>query len=256
MRTSEIEAAAALLWDLWQHGEQVEQLPEGLRPASLEEGWAIQRAVDGLAGPAAGWKFAATSPSGQALIGVDRPLLGVLYASTLLDDGAIVAATHMGVVEAEFAFRMARDLWCGDAPFTREAVVASIGAAVAGIEVPETRLSAFPATGAAQMVADVMCARWYVVGPELPVALVELPSTELVLTRNGVVEDRRTGADILGDPVDALVLLANLLAEQGCSLRAGDVVTTGGCAVINGVRGGDVITATYGGTTSVSVRVA
>ena len=40
------QAAADLLWDHWQHGERLPELPEALRPATREEGYAIQALLE------------------------------------------------------------------------------------------------------------------------------------------------------------------------------------------------------------------
>ena len=256
MDEQSVARAASTIGDLWARSAQIPDLPLDIRPATLDEGWAVQRALDARLGPIGGWKLAATSPTGQAMIGVDAPLLGALYASTLLADGATVVPTWMGVVEAEFAFRIRGDLPIRATPFTRHDLLPHIDAALAGLEVPESRLSSYPKTGGPQMVADGMCAAWYVVGSPLPMALADLPATELVIHRNGVAGDRKHGTDILGDPVEALVLLANSLAVKGQHLRDGDIVTTGGCAVITEVVDGDVITATYDGVESVRLTVS
>ena len=68
--------------------------------------------VASAAQPVSGWKIAATSKAGQAHIGVTEPLAGRLFKNFILADGARLPAAplHMKVMEAEFAFRMARDL--------------------------------------------------------------------------------------------------------------------------------------------------
>ena len=51
---------------------------------------------------------------------------------------------------------------------------------------------------------------------------------------------------MLGDPVNALVWLANRLPDQGRELKAGDVVTTGTAAGVAWCEAGDTAVAEFG----------
>lgn len=41
------------------------------------------------------------------------------------------------------------------------------------------------------------------------------------------VQIRGTGAEVLGDPLNALTFLANFLSRQGITLKRGEIVSTG-----------------------------
>src|SRR3954447_16616963 len=113
MNTTEIKRAADLLWRTRLAESRIDALPPDIRPASLADGYAIQEAMLEIAGqPAIGWKIAATSAAGQKHIGVTEPLAGRLFRDFVQVDGARrpIAGNHMRVTEAEFAFKMARDL--------------------------------------------------------------------------------------------------------------------------------------------------
>lgn len=248
MEEAAVQAAAATLWDLWSSGKRLLELPPDQRPHDLDDAWAVQRALDRFAGPRVGWKLASTSPSGQAAIGIDHPLIGVLYERQLVANHSTVPVPSIGIAEGEFAFRIRGDLDCRAAPFTREAVLAHVGSVLPGIEVPDFRIGEYPQMRAPDLVADFMGAGHYLLGaPMLDVELSTLPEVEVAISRNGVEEARGRGADVLGDPCDALVWLANEIAERGEGFRDGDVVTTGGCAYIEAVKPGDEVTATIGG---------
>ena len=62
------------------------------------------------------------------------------------------------------------------------------------------------------------------------------------------------GANVLGDPRIALTWLANELSRHGATLRAGQYVTTGTCAVPLELRPtGESITADYGALGRITV---
>ena len=55
------------------------------------------------------------------------------------------------------------------------------------------------------------------------------------------------GGDIMGHPLEALAWLANLMAERGVGLRAGEFVSLGSIVQTYWVRKGDVVTIDIGG---------
>jgi 2-keto-4-pentenoate hydratase len=63
------------------------------------------------------------------------------------------------------------------------------------------------------------------------------------------------GANVLGDPRDALTWLANHLHRFGAHLRAGEIVTTGTCATPLPLEPGMTVEAEFGPLGSVRVRI-
>lgn len=257
MPTATADEAAALLWRLWANGATVAALPIGSRPASVDEAWEIQRALDSRAGPGAGWKIAGTSAAGQRHIGANGPVVGRLYRRCILDTGAELdaGALAMRSAEPEFAFRIARNIEPAETEFLAPDVLSAIASFHPAIEVPDTRFSDFPGVGIPSLVADAMCAAFLVVGE--PVAhwrLPELRTVNVVMRRNGVEVSAGSGQAVLGDPCGALVWLANELRSRGEMLRAGDVVATGAAAPPVAIAAGDFIEAEFGGRAKVGVR--
>src|SRR5690242_11210657 len=138
MDITRARAASELLVRHWQDGTVLEELPAPLRPADRAEGYLVQAHLEGLSTqPLRGWKIAATSTAGQAHIGVDEPLAGRLLAEMVYPDGATLpfGANRMRVAEAEFAFRMGRDLPPRATPYTVEEVLDAVAALHSAIEV-------------------------------------------------------------------------------------------------------------------------
>ena len=61
------------------------------------------------------------------------------------------------------------------------------------------------------------------------------------------------GANVLGDPRDALAWLVNELSQPELTLAAGQVVTTGTCLVPLAVQSGDHVVADFGAIGTVDV---
>ncbi|WP_237214982.1 2-keto-4-pentenoate hydratase [Falsiroseomonas oryziterrae] len=254
-------AASDLLVRHWRAGTVLAGLPDALRPASRAEGYAIQARLERLsAQPLFGWKIAATSTAGQRHIGVDGPLAGRLLAEMVHRDGATLpfGANRMRVAEAEFAFRMARDLPPRTEPYTQAEVLDAVAALHTAIEVPDSRFADFATAGAAQLVADNACAHLFVLGPEAPASWrgLDLAAHRVTGRVAGKLEREGQGANVLGDPRIALAWLANELSRHGVTLGAGQVVTTGTCLVPMEVAPGDEVSAEYGVLGRVGMRFA
>lgn len=248
---SPITQAARILWNTWQAGGRIEQLSEAVRPTTRQQGYQVQAEVARLSGQAVfGWKIAATSVAGQKHIGVDGPLAGRMLAQRAFDSGAIVplAGNGMLVAEAEFAFRMARDVPPRATPYTQDEVLAAVASLHPSIEIPDSRYRDFVSVGAAQLIADNACACYYVLGPATPFdwRTLDLSNHEVKATVNGELRGEGTGANVLGDPRIALTWMVNEISRVGETLRAGQVVTTGTCVAPVPIRPGDQVEVDFG----------
>jgi 2-keto-4-pentenoate hydratase len=251
MNQSHIEQAAALLWQTRVEQKRIEALPDHLRPRTLAEGYAIQDAMVAVAAqPVSGWKIAATSKAGQTHIGVTEPLAGRLFKNFILQDGARLSAAplHMKVMEAEFAFRMARDLAPRYAVYEQVEVCDAVAALHLAIEVPDARFERFAEIGPAQIVADDAFAAWFLLGPQVHHwRHLDLSVQQVRALRNGALAAEGIGADALGDPRIALTWLANHLAQRGIGVKEGDIVTTGTCITPAAIAPGDQMVAEFAG---------
>jgi len=253
--------ACAMIWRAWRAGEVMDDLPAELKPATRAEGYAIQAHLESCsAAPRAGWKIAATSVAGQTHIGVDGPLAGRLLAERLVGDGATlsIARNHMRVVEPEFAFRFGRDLPARTAPWSQAEVMERVADLHLTLELPDSRFSDFAAVGGPALIADNACARDLVVGPAVTADWrgLDLAAHE-VITRIGTrLERDGIGANVLGDPRDALFWCVNELSALGIGLTAGELITTGTCAVPLAIEPGDRVKADFGVLGEISMVVA
>jgi len=260
MTAADVLEASTLLWDRWTAGQRLSAIPESIRPASRADGYAVQAALERRsAAPLFGWKIAATSVAGQKHINVDGPLAGRLLRERAFDSGASVpfGANHMRVTEAEFAFRMGRDLTPQWGPFSVSEVVAAAASLHPAIEIPDSRYNDFTIVGAAQLIADDACAHYFVLGDAAPQSWRDLDLSAHAVRGEvaGKVERDGVGANVLGDPRIALAWLANELSSLGITLRAGQVVTTGTCLVPLEIATGDHVRMDFGALGRVECRL-
>ncbi len=259
--TRPAESAAAILWQNWQQGSRISELPLDCRPLDRAGGYAAQHEVVRFSGQeVVGWKIAATSAAGQKHIGVDGPLAGPLLANRVLHSGADVPldGNIMLVAEAEFAFKFARALPKRANPYTQADVVAAVGSLHPSIEVPDSRYNDFARVGAPQLIADTACACWFVLGTAAPASWRSrnLVTHAVTARRNGDHAASGSGANVLGDPLIALTWLVNELRTYADGINAGQFVTTGTCVIPVPIKPGDRVRADFGdlGTVAVTLR--
>jgi len=250
--------AADLIWQLWNAGEVIDDLPLDLKPRTRAEGYAIQAQLDELSRrPLFGWKIAATSKAGQEHIGVSGPIAGRILAGRAYEDGAdlVFGENRMRVAEPEFAFRFATALKPRRKDYTVEEVLDAVGSLHPAIEVPDSRFDNFATVGEAQLIADNACAHEFILGPATDAdwRAIDLSQHEATIEAVGGEIHEGIGANVLGDPRDALLWLVQEVTGLGLTIEAGQVVTTGTCAEPLDIEAGDEVIADFGALGDVSV---
>ncbi len=251
MENQAIEEAARTIWTTWHANQRIEELPVEFRPTTRVEAYRVQAQVARLSAQKIfGWKIAATSKAGQQHIGVDGPLAGRLLEKRAFASGATVSLANniMNVIEAEFAFRMARDLPPRKTPYSLDEVVAAVASLHPAIEIPDSRYREFVSVGAPQLIADNACASYFVLGPAVVAEWRQYNLARHVVTAhvNGTLVREGRGENVLGDPRIALTWIANELSSVGDMLRSGETITTGTCIVPAAVAAGDHVIADFG----------
>ena len=128
----------------------------------------------------------------------------------------------MAAAECEFVFKLKSDLAPRKLPYSRDEVLNAVESLHPGLELPDSRFADFAAAGGPQLAADNACTHWMVIGEPTDAdwRSVDLSQHKTYLRVDGVIATQGTGADVLGDPRDALTWLANNTNAQGDFLRS------------------------------------
>ncbi len=248
----DIDAAARALVDARRTGTRLDALPEGARPGSEAEAYAVQDAIAKTLGPVAGWKVGAPGPTAT-------PARAFLHADTIFVETDELPASLFHVIgaEAEIAYRFGRDLPPEAGPYDREAVLAAVATMHPAIEIADTRFTVFGAVDAHSQRADQQNHGVLVIGPGLTDWRSLDPVTQPVrLTIDGSVLHDHIGGNSAVDPVRLLVWLANEGARSLGGIKAGQVVTTGSCTGTDFVAAPTRIVAEFPGLGSVALAIA
>jgi 2-keto-4-pentenoate hydratase len=207
-----------------------QNLPEAIAPGTVAEAYAAQAALCELwgprLGPVAGLKIATTTKVMQALMGIDHPCMGTIFAARVYASPAVIAkADFINVrIECELAVRLGRDLPQAGAPYTRESVRGAVSEVMAAFELIEDRFADYRSAKALSLIADNAWNGGIVIGPATPLpAGLDIDGVAGTLRSNG----KQTATGRTDDPMGALAWLANQAAECGRPITAGMVVITG-----------------------------
>jgi 2-keto-4-pentenoate hydratase len=233
--------AATLLVEARRSGEGLAELPTDCRPGSANEAYAIQDAVAQRLGAIEGWKTGAPGPDAEPAY---APIFTVIAAP-----GRFPAATQrLFGIEAELAFRLARDLPKRDRPYTRDEAVAAVAGMHPAIELVDTRFADFAAVDALSKVADNQSNGALIHGPAVAgwqSLDLDLARPPITVTIDGKVAARTTG-NSGGDPLRLLTALANHCTGRTGGLREGDMITTGSITGLVFAKPGSVVVGDFG----------
>jgi 2-keto-4-pentenoate hydratase len=221
-REKELIQAAAMLLDARRTNTPIDDLPEALRPATLEEAYFIQDRLALAYGEIGGWKVGA--PTADA-----TPMFAPMPAAWIAANHAELGRRHRyRGLEAEIAFLMAKDLPPREKAYSREEVVAAIASCHPAIEVIESGLTDPLKATRLSMIADLQMHGAFVYGAAVPHwQKIDFSKEHVALAVDNVVRVERTGSNTSGDLMRLLPWLANEGAERTGGLKAGQWVTTG-----------------------------
>ena len=152
--------------------KRLPELPAPVRPKTPDEAYVVQNGlIDQLlahyGGSVIGYKVACTNVTAQRQLNVDAPFSGRLLSAFFFESSpqnparVDAARFFMRVVEAEFAFEMARDLPPTPQPRSRQEIAAAVKGVLPGIEIVDSRFDEWTTIGAPSLIADNACnAAW------------------------------------------------------------------------------------------------
>lgn len=260
MTDSTHQQAAAFIVQHRLSKRRLPALAADIRPRDVDAGYLVQALANeqltraGL-GKVVGHKVGSTNPAVQRALGMPHPIAGAVFERTVLRGDARVQHTDYvrAGVECEVAVLLCGDLPARAMPYSRAEVEVAIAACAAGIEIIDDRYEDVKALGAPSLIADNGLDAGVVLGA--PIAdwrALELPAAGASIRVNGQIVARGSGANVMGDPINVVVWLANDCARRGLGLRAGEFVFTGSMTDIVWVQAGDRVETAIAGLGGVS----
>jgi 2-keto-4-pentenoate hydratase len=199
--------------------------------ASVEESYQIQSQLAQLAGnDVRGWKVTALSTEQQRLYSATQPVAGALLAPFVHAAPATLSLASFvtPLLECEVSFLLGANLPARAERYTREEIEAAIEAVVPAMEIADSRLS--PDAPDLLKLADSMGNGAFITGqPVKDWRTLDLSSVAVTLSHDRTETKRGSSARILGNPLLAVIALANAQPLPAGGLKRGQIVTTGTC---------------------------
>jgi 2-keto-4-pentenoate hydratase len=252
-----VDALAEELLEAYHTRRPVEPLSGRFPAMTADDAYAVQLAqvrrwlTDGAV--IKGHKVGLTSKAMQEMLGIDQPDYGHLRDDMLHESGGELCADELiqPRAEPEIGFLLAAEL--AGPGVTAEQAAGAVEAVVPALEIIDSRVLDWRIK-LADTIADNASSGAVVLGAPVDAAGLDLPALGCGLAKNGEVLEYGDGAAVLGDPLAAVVWLANTLGERGTALEPGHVVLPGACTRAIPVTAGDAVEATFERIGSVSAR--
>lgn len=258
--SDDLQQIATLIRDAYETGVPCAPIRERFSENSAERAYAVQEIntrfwlANGRR--LTGRKIGLTSRAVQAQLGVDQPDYGMLFADMAYMDGEEIPLRRVlrPKAEAEIALVLERDLT--SERNTPAEVISAVAYALPAIEIVGSRIANWDIR-IADTVADNASAGLFVLGTT-PRRLADFDSSMcgMVMERRGVQVSVGCGRACLGNPLNAMRWLADVMVRVGRPLLSGDVVMSGALGPMVGIEAGDVIEARINGVGAVRAAFA
>ena len=243
MDQQNLDAAAKAILDARGQRQPIGRISERFDITSLADAYAVQEINTQRAlaegRRLSGRKIGLTSLAVQQQLGVDQPDFGMLFADMEYQDGGDIDIGRLiqPKVEGEIAFVLGRELPHADT--TLSELMRAVDHVLPALEIVDSVIQDWKIT-LVDTVADNASSGCYVLGktPTLLSSL-DLSLEGMVLEKNNSQAAIGVGAACMGNPLDACLWLARIMAEAGRPLQAGDVLLSGALGPMVPVQSGD-----------------
>lgn len=246
------------LWEAEQNRTQIQRLTDRFPEITVADAYRIQlenvdRRLKG-GERLIGMKIGLTSQGMQKLLNVDVPDYGHLFDGMLLTDGQVCHVSQLiqPKVEGELSFCLSKTL--KGPGVTVADVYEAVRYVVPSVEIVDSRIQDWKVKLQDTVADNGSSARLMVGARMTPIEQVDMRLTGMTLEKNGELANSGTTAEVWGNPAAAVACLANMLAEFDIELKAGSIVMAGALTAAVPVEAGDVITTSFQGMGSVTVK--
>ncbi|MER2108287.1 MAG: fumarylacetoacetate hydrolase family protein [Solibacillus sp.] len=200
-----------------------------------------------------GKKIGLTSKVMQNMFNVTEPDYGHILASMVLTDGDEVSLSTMiqPKIEFEIAFVLKEDV--KGPGVTEQQIIEATDYVVPAFEIIDSRIADWKIKFE-DTVADNGSSAYAILGGK-PTRLdqVDLTTVGMNIIKNGQYVDHAAGAAVMGNPVRAVVWLANALGNYDIALKKGEFILSGALTAALPVEAGDTFTADFAHLGSIQV---
>lgn len=256
--TTKLRTLADALHQAEESRSPIEALSTSFPQLTLEDAYEIQlinaKRAQSSGRRLVGYKLGLTSEAAQKHFGVFEPDFGHLFADMCVMDAGVIQLNGLIApkIEGELAFVLSGDLRGPNV--TMVDVIRNVEYVMVSLEIIDSRIRDWK-IGAVDTIADNgSSSRFVLGGKKIRLDELDLPSAKMSLNRNKKTVVTATGSAVMGNPLNAVVFLANELAKFGSGLEAGQVILSGSLGGMIDMVAGETYTCVIPSLGTVSVR--
>jgi 2-keto-4-pentenoate hydratase len=257
----QVQQAADNLWRAERTSEWAQPLSILFPEADVGDAYRVSLAVRDLklahGRSVKGHKIGLTSKAMRDLTGATEPDYGFIFDNWFTLEGATVdrSAMNRPLVEVELAFVMGQEL--RGPSINAAGVIRATDFVLPALEIVDSRYKGRGNNLLVDSISDAATCGFVVLGGN-PVRLTDVDVRRLSasLSINGQVMESGAASAVMGNPINAVVWLANKLHEFDVAMQPGDVILSGSFVKAIPFGGGDTIMALYDQLGEVTLRVA
>ena len=228
----QITQAADALWQAEQSREWAEPLTLRFPEADMADAYRVGLAVRDLKLAAGhtvkGHKIGLTSKAMRDMFSATEPDYGFIFDNWFALEGSVVQRSAMNrpLVEVELAFVMGQEV---KGPSINAAdVIRATEFVLPALEIVDSRYKGRGNNLLVDSISDAATCGFVVLGGN-PVKLTDVDIRRLSasLSLNGETMESGSASAVMGNPINAVVWLANKLHEFGVAMQPGDVILSG-----------------------------
>lgn len=255
----DIKKIAEKLLDAEQTKQPIQPLTDVYREITPEDAYAIQLAsikqkVEAGA-KVKGLKIGLTSKAMQDMLNVYTPDYGFVLDTMIYDEKGLSPDSFIQPkVEFEIAFVFKKSLKGPNV--TVEDVIDATDYLLPAVEVIDSRIADWKIKFE-DTVADNGSSAGAILGNKRTTLeeIEDITNIEMTVTKNGEFLDQAKSSAVLGNPLNAVVWLANEVGKYGISIEPGMFVLSGALSKAVPFENGDQFTADFGSLGKVSVNI-
>ena len=260
LTAEQIKQAAETLWQAEQTREWAEPISIRFPEADIADAYRVSLAVRDIklanGRTVKGHKIGLTSKAMRDLTGANEPDYGFIFDNWFALEGEAVSRSAMNrpLVEVELAFVMGKEL---KGPSVNAAdVIRATDFILPALEIVDSRYKGRGNNLLVDSISDAATCGFVVLGGN-PVKLTDVDVRRLSasLSINGQVMESGSASAVMGNPINAVVWLANKLHEFGVAMQPGDVILSGSFVKAIPFGAGDTVMALYDQLGEVILRV-
>ena len=229
-------------------GSRIKSIPLNLRPINEDESYIVQDSLhkylfENKFGKIIGYKIGCTTKVMQEYLGIPNPCVGAVYDMNVRHiEGNYKFSNFISPgVECEIAVLLGKDLAPENYPYNKISVQKAISSVMASIEIVDDRWVDYKSIDTPSLIADDFFASGCVLGNRVKLDNINLPEINGYMSINNKLVGTGFGKDIMGDPLEALVWLANFMSIKGKTLKTNQFISLGSIIETQWVNLGDSV---------------